>query len=75
MFINQLKVMTLIHYFLRPCVMCLKIVETDETWCNSKINFTILIFLIYIYIYICMYVCIWKYIYIYNIYVYIYMYM
>ena len=63
MFINQLKVMTLIHYFLRPCDMCLKIVETcgtDETWCNSKIKFIILIFIyiyniyieIYIYIYI-----------------------
>ena len=55
MFFNQLKVMTLIHYLLHPCDMCLKIVETDETWCNSKIKFIILIFIyieIYIYIYI-----------------------
>ena len=65
MFINQVKIMTLIHYFLRPCVMCLKIVETDETWCNAKINFITLTFLIY-YIYIYIYI-----IYIYNKYKYI----
>ena len=50
-YVNQSsKKMTLTHYFWRTCVMCLKIVETDKTWCNAKINFILLTFLKEMYI-------------------------
>ena len=34
MFINQVK----ISICVTPCVMCQKVVETNETRCNAKIN-------------------------------------